>query len=460
MLRSQRWVLPLIYGLSGGIYYWLLFETVRQDFLTVYGFILILFLGYVFVLVHNSDSSFPLLGSSLKPPAVSSFWLHPHTLIVIGLGFRLLAVGALPQLSDDYFRFIWDGRLLAQGINPFLKVPSAYISDPELANTLGLTQSLYDGLNSKNYFTIYPPILQGIFTLGAWIFPHHVMGHIWLMKAFVFLSEGISLWILFRLLKKLALPLSWIGLYALNPLAIIELCGNLHFEALMIMGLLWAIWEFRCNRWLRASIPFAIAVGSKLLPIMLLPLLIKRLGWGKAIVFGLMVGLMTGLMFLPIMDWQTFLHLSESVGLYFQSFEFNASIYYLVRWAGFQLTGYNIIQSAGPVLAIFTILGIGLFAWKERTDQLSRSMMWVFLIYFSFASIVHPWYSLTLVALCVCTPYRFPIVWTMLIPLSYATYRTTDYIEPLWLVGIEYCLLAVVIGWELWQRRLNREQDV
>lgn len=457
MMRRQQWLIPLVLGISAGGYYCLLYETVRANFLSVYGWLFLLFAGYLYILFQAPQKVFPHLPYSPPSSDLISFWLRPQSLIWAGIGFRFLAVFALPQLSDDYFRFVWDGRLLAQGINPFLQVPSAYIAEPELANSLGLTQELFDGLNSKEYFTIYPPILQGIFTLGAWIFPSNLMGHIWLMKSFVFLGEGLSLWMLYRLLTKMNLPQSWVGLYALNPLVIVELCGNLHFEALMIMGLIWAIWELANERWIRATIPFAIAVGSKLLPIMLLPLLIRRLGWGKAILFGAMVGLLTLLMFLPIMDWQTFLHLSQSVGLYFQTFEFNASVYYLVRWLGYQVTGYNIIQYSGPALALMTVVGIAIFSWKEKTDNLNRSMMWVFLIYFAFASIVHPWYSLSLIALSVCTSYRFPILWSILIPLSYATYRTTDYVEPLGLVAIEYGLLFLLIGIEVWKRQRLRD---
>ena len=429
MHRIPSWITLCVYLLSAGLYIWLLYDVPRHEFGMVYGVLFALFGGYFFVLFRSTSQSFSILPDTSIPNPPPDIWHSPQSLIIAGLSFRLIALFALPQLSDDYFRFVWDGRLLSQGINPFLQLPSELMASPEEAASLGLTEELYEGLNSKNYFTIYPPILQGIFSLGASLFPKDLYGHVLLMKCSVYLAEAASLLILLRLLRHMQLPLAWIGIYALNPLTIVELCGNLHFEALMIVGLLWAIWELRNNRWLRATIPFAIAVGSKLLPLMLLPLLIRRLGCWRAIAFGAIVVGLTTLMFLPILDLDTFLHLSESVGLYFQSFEFNASIYYLVRWVGYQFTGYNIIQSAGPWLAISTIAGILLLSWREQKDNLSRSMMWVFLIYFSLSSIVHPWYSISLIALCVCTPYRFPIIWSVLIPVSYATYRTTEYIQ-------------------------------
>lgn len=450
MFRQNSWSIPSIYLISGCLYSLLLYATPRQEFLQVWGILAALWLGYIAVLLQMKESPFPLLPLRWQESSRrDTFWFKPYSLIIIGLGFRLIALFALPQLSDDYFRFVWDGRLLAQGINPFLQLPSTYMENPTEALALGLTEELYQGLNSKDYFTIYPPILQGIFSLGATLFPDNLQAHLWLMKGCVFLAEAGSLWLIFRLLQKMKLPPAWLAIYALNPLAIVELTGNLHFEALMIMGLLWCIWELKQKRWKLATIPFAIAVGSKLLPLMLLPLLIRRLGWLRAIGFGALVLFWTGLMFLPILDVETFLHLQESVGLYFQSFEFNASIYYLVRWLGYQVTGYNIIQTAGPLLAGVTVLGIFVLTFLEKPVNLSRSMMWVFLFYLSLSSIVHPWYSITLIALCSLTRYRFPLIWSLLIPLSYATYRTSAYEESMWLVAVEYVLLLLAVIYEL-----------
>ncbi|MEQ9229236.1 MAG: hypothetical protein RIF46_01035, partial [Cyclobacteriaceae bacterium] len=76
---------------------------------------------------------------------------------------------ATPSLSDDFYRFIWDGRLLAHGIHPFAELPGFYL-DPSL-NIPGIDQSLFDNLNSKEYFTIYPPFAQLIFLISVLIFP-------------------------------------------------------------------------------------------------------------------------------------------------------------------------------------------------------------------------------------------------------------------------------------------------
>ena len=73
-------------------------------------------------------------------------------LLWISMLFRLIFIVAIPCLSDDYFRFIWDGKLFTNGFNPYLFVPSE-ILNTDIAKTAGLTEELYKGLNSPDYYT-------------------------------------------------------------------------------------------------------------------------------------------------------------------------------------------------------------------------------------------------------------------------------------------------------------------
>ena len=81
------------------------------------------------------------------------FWLTGSILI------RLCLLGALPNLSDDFYRFIWDGRSWAAGIHPFAAMPAEVVTQ----NIPGLDQALFEKLNSKQYFTVYPPLAQFVF---------------------------------------------------------------------------------------------------------------------------------------------------------------------------------------------------------------------------------------------------------------------------------------------------------
>jgi hypothetical protein len=184
---------------------------------------------------------------------------------------------------------------------------------------------------------------------------------------------------------------------------------------------------------------------------MFLPLLLRRLGFRRTLIFSGLAGGITLLLFVPLLDLELVRNFGQSVGLYFQKFEFNASIYYLIRWIGYHAVGYNIIGVAGKSLAGLTLLAILVLAWLEPSPSvrnLPRAMLWALAIYFALATTVHPWYSATLVALCGFTRYRFPIIWTALLPLTYYTYRTTAYAEHLGFVALEYLL---VYGWVLWE---------
>lgn len=72
--------------------------------------------------------------------------------IIVSILFRLSLIAAIPSLSDDFYRFIWDGRLIAGGYHPFAELPGVYLQND--FNIPGINQSLYSRLNSPEYFTV------------------------------------------------------------------------------------------------------------------------------------------------------------------------------------------------------------------------------------------------------------------------------------------------------------------
>jgi len=191
--------------------------------------------------------------------------------------------------------------------------------------------------------------------------------------------------------------------YALNPLVIIELSGNLHFEGMMLCCLVIAIYWLINYRWAGAAIWWAMAISIKLIPLIFLPILIKRLGIVRSIWFYLITGIALLFTFLPFLDQKLIEHIFSSIDLYFRTFEFNASIYYLVRWIGFEQVGYNIIQKAGPIMSIVTfVLIISIYLFRNNTwEDTIKRLFFAFTVYLLMASIVHPWYVINLVVLTV-----------------------------------------------------------
>lgn len=364
----------------------------------------------------------------------------------LGIGLRLIAAPALPVLSDDYHRFLWDGQLLQQGVNPFTILPRDLAADPQQLQRLGLSPEWFAQLNSPDYFTIYPPLLQAIFWLAAGT--GSVLAGVLLMKAFVLLAELISLWLLDRLLRHLQRPRRWIAWYALNPLVIVELCGSLHFEALMITALLAGYWWLLRGQWHWSALALSAAILVKLLPLMLLPLLPRRIGWRPALRYGALVGALVMLGFWPLLSAEMLQGLQQSLQLYIDRFEFNAGIWYAVRYVGFEQRGWNIIREAGPWLsriAAGLILLWALLERRPRPGNWAQGMLAAFTIYFLLSLIVHPWYICTLIALAPLTGQRFPVWWSLWLPATYWAYQFDPVQESMWLVGLEYVTLLVWI---------------
>ncbi|MDX5419730.1 MAG: hypothetical protein LPK09_10985 [Hymenobacteraceae bacterium] len=376
-----------------------------------------------------------------------------------GIIFRMVFLFAIPALSDDYFRFVWDGRLLVAGENPYLYLPAYYVDDsaPTLA---GITPDLYRQLNSPEYHSVYPPVLQAVFWLAAVLSPDSLMGSIIVMRVIILAAEAGSILLLLRLLRRMALPDRYVHLYALNPLVILELTGNLHMEALMIFFLLLFLYQLHFQRYLIAAVPFAFAVGAKLLPLMFLPFVWRKLGFKRFAAFGLVLLATLLVLFFPFLSSGVLHNFWQSIDLYFQRFEFNASVYYLLRWLGFRLTGYNQIAVIGPLLSLATMVSVLALAAVKKLGSVRRLagyMAAALTVYLFLSTTVHPWYLTTLVALTAMSQFRFAAVWSCLVIFSYSAYRTSTYTENLWLVFLEYSLVALWLVVELYLYRQHKK---
>ena len=377
-------------------------------------------------------------------------------LIAFGILFRLVFLFSLPNLSDDYYRFFWDGLLANHGINPFGILPEEIIENPGI-NIPAIDRELFVKLNSPEYFTVYPPVAQFVFQFSAWAGGGRLPEAVLIMKLFIFIAELGSMYLTATLLRGLGLNRGRIFLYALNPLVIIELTGNLHFEAFMIFFILLSVWLLQNNKVVPAGVAFAGAIASKLLPVLLLPFFLKRLGWEKAMVFYGFTLFFTVMSFWPFLSGELIEGLSSSIGLYFQKFEFNAGIFYIVRAIGFWIKGWDVIQVAGPwlgALSAFMIFLVFLMD-KPHKGRLPGIFLWPLFIYLALSSIVHPWYITPLIAFGLFTNYRFPVAWSFFVFLSYAGYSPQGYTEQTWVLVAEYLVVFGVLIYELLRFRKN-----
>ena len=143
---------------------------------------------------------------------------------------------------------------------------------------------------------------------------------------------------------------------------------------------------------------------------------------------------------------------SKTVALWFSDFEFNASLYYIARAIGYSITGYNQIGIIGkfiPLVVIIVVLAITFFRTTKTTHLLITAMLLVASFYYFASTTVHPWYLATLLILSVFTNYKFPLVWSFVIILSYVAYANAGNTENLCIVALEYLIVYTAFIWEL-----------
>ena len=291
---------------------------------------------------------------------------------------RGLILFAFPNLSDDIYRFIWDGHLTALGENPFSHLPTYYIQNQLFTDVL--TPELFAKLNSANYFSVYPSVCQGVFFVAVSVFPKSIFGATIVIKSFLFACEIGTLLLLKRLSKDSTFEAKRSGnfksflnvsqlqtplIYAINPLIIIELVGNVHFEAAMIFFFLLAIYVLKAayvghtqgtSRVVRtlpmflAAAAWSLSISAKLLTIMLLPLVWRELGWKKSSQFWFFIVVSSLLLFIPIYNDLFVNNIMTSIKLYSNKFEFNASLFYLIQGFFYWRTGWNKIEYISPYL--------------------------------------------------------------------------------------------------------------
>ena len=365
---------------------------------------------------------------------------------------RVLLIASIPKLSDDVYRFIWDGRLLVNLQDPYKYLPAHYLSE----GIEGIDYSLFELLNSSSYYSVYPPLNQVFFFLSTLLSPNSIGWSIVILRVLLFVFELGNIRLIRKLLAHYNLPEKYGLLYALNPLVIFELTGNLHFEGVLVFFLLLAILKYEEGKLHTSAIYFGLSVATKFIPLILLPLLFRKIGFKKTMVYGLIVAATVAITFLPLINTAHIWAIWDSAELYFQKFEFNGSFYYLARWYGFETEGHNIIAKSGIWMMIATFVTIMAYALLGKKADWPRQMVWVFLLYLLFATTVHPWYVIPMLAMSVFSTKRFPVFWSALIFLTYINYMGGTYTDRIDVVLIEYGLLLVFLLFDLFGNTWNR----
>lgn len=345
--------------------------------------------------------------------------------LAFALIFRLFYLWLPPVLSDDVYRYIWDGLVQVRGINPFAHAPE----------DLGALhdEPVYGALNSAAYYTVYPPLSQLLFRIGGWFYDGDWRASYYVIKSVLAASEAGALFLLAR-----SVPARSLMLYAWNPLVVLAAAGQAHTESLAILCLVgaWLLSSRRRGGW--SSVALAGAGLVKLYPFVLYPLLWRRFGW-KSVWPGALVAAAACI---PYYHPDAVANVLSSLDLYVRSFEFNAGIYYAVKKLFSLATGEDWSKQIGPAfrwLFLLLLPVVYVLDWRRRWSFRHAAVV-VLGLFFALSTTIHPWYFLPLLALVV--PAKNPSWhWYWLGLASIGTYLL--YAEgPYW--------PWVIVGWSGW----------
>jgi len=196
-----------------------------------------------------------------------------HSILLLGLIFaalfRLSILFSPPYLSDDIYRYIWDGRVQAAGVNPYRYIPA----DESLAKLRD--DKIYPNINRRDYArTMYPPVAEGAFLLIT-RFSESVT---W-MKAIMVGCEAITVWALIQLLASFGFARQRVLIYAWHPLVIWEFAGSGHIDSLAIAFILLTLLARRKRSEILTGFLLACATCVKFFPLVLFPAIYRR--WSR-----------------------------------------------------------------------------------------------------------------------------------------------------------------------------------
>ncbi len=417
------------------------------------GLFLVGFTAAVVAAMHNRAGDgkiiynwFPvtLMSLSALPYFLAVFTMRPRRgtgaesmaiIVFVAVAMRVVMLFA-PQLSGgDYTRYMWDGAVTAKGMNPYRHSPKQVlegdVEDPQLRRLASGGRGVLEGITHRRLRTIYPPVAQGLFAVAHWISPFRLYG--WLIV--VAAMDALAAVAILGALRCAHLPGAMVLVYLWNPLLVNEAWQGGHVDVATAAMLAAMIWALVSRRIILAWLFWALAVGTKLWPAILVFFLVRptvrcrRRGAAG-------VALAAGLLTLLAIPWLEALGAGETSGTvaYARTWTGGAWAYHGIEAAGkrirdafgleVSLRFFGRALSAACLFAAAALFGL---VGSANPRHVCRRMGTVIVLMLLLSPMVWPWYYLPALApasLCAVTGGRmiaapavvFP---TALLPVLY-----------------------------------------
>jgi hypothetical protein len=392
-------------------------------------------------------------------------------LLGIGVLLRIISFASTPILETDYFRYLWDGAVTAHGLNPFAYAPIDVLVADEETNlpaplqTLGEQGSeVLSQVNHGDLRTIYPPVAQAAFALAYRLRP-------WSLNAWrevLLLFDLTTVGLLVLLLQRLQLPLSYLVIYGWNPLLLKEIYNSAHMDAVVLPFVLAALYLALRHHFVWAAFLLGLAVGAKVWPGLLLPILLRPLvAQPRRLLQALLVfALVSAAMFYPI--WHAGLESDAGFTAFSQRWQMNDSAFMLIAWGAEQVA--RLLRLNGAMVQPLARASTGLLLllvllWRLRqqtNDETSvcESCLLVVAALFLLSPVQFPWYALWLLPLVTLRPRGSLLLLLVLLPLYYLRFyfvaRDQTKLFDNGIVWLEFLPVWILLGWEMLDARKLR----
>ncbi len=320
--------------------------------------------------------------------------------LALALVLRLMFLFSPPQLSDDMYRYLWDGSTTLRGSNPYALAPAAVRPPPELA-------AVHAQINHPGYITIYPPAAQLVFAAGT-LFGGSITG----LKALLLMVDLLLCALIINVLRRLDMPVSRAVLYAWNPLPVVEIAASGHVDGAgmtMVIGALALLLAgYTCDTKQRSRVYglsgalLACAGMVKLFPFALVPLLFLLVPRGKRRYFA--AGFVTTLAAVVVIFLPQLSNIFTSLNAYARNWEFAGYAFSILR----SITGSGTIArlilsatfcatAAGVLIRTYARIS------PETTEaakarEIVQACYTTAILFLLLTPTLQPWYALSLAA--------------------------------------------------------------
>ncbi len=342
--------------------------------------------------------------NAVRDGAASLTWIW-----IVGIAARLILMPVPPELTRDVWRYLWDGYIQLQGVNPYLYAPGAAVLEP-------LRTAWFDLVPNPGMHTLYPPLAQGAFVIAAWS-GLQVLGLklLWMVADLATAALMIRAARVHSRGRRLTLIL-----YFWSPLLLVETAWNAHVQILGLLGLALAL------AWARRPVGAALGTAWSalvgLVPATAVPAVAIRLGF-RYLAVALALFLVA---LLPY--WAGISHLFDGANVFLDHTRFNGGIFALLDWV---LPGTALPRLAATILFMLVVM----WATSNRFPT-SRGLLAVIGGALVLSPVLYPWHALWVLPMAVLNRRRSWLLLTCTSLLGYwglpTAMDTGVWPQPLW----------------------------